>query len=147
MRALVLGVASLALLAVGTASASRSPADGNNRKQDAVAEAPGMARILLDGNKLLQYCTIEPKKDATDRNAVYRQGMDVGVCSGFIAGIQDAAQVTGAVSGIRACLPPDVTLVQSKAVVIEYLEANPGKRHHSAAALTMIALIEAFPCP
>lgn len=146
MRALVLGMVSLALLAVGTASASRNPADGSNRKPDAVAEAPGMARILLDGNKLLRYCTMEPKKDA-DRNAVYRQGMDVGVCSGFIAGIQDAAQVTGAVSGIRACLPPDVTLVQSKAVVIEYLEANPGKRHHSAAALAMIALIEAFPCP
>ena len=146
MRALVIGVISLALLAMGTASATRNPSDSSKRKSEAVVEAPGMARILLDGNRLLQYCTMEPKKDA-DRNAMYRQGMDFGVCSGFIAGIQDAAQVTGAVSGIRACLPPDVTLIQSKAVVIEYLEANPGKRHHSAAALTMIALIEAFPCP
>lgn len=63
-----------------------------------------------------------------------------GVNSGFAAGLGIAGERD------RICFPEGVTLGQAKDVVVAFLRDNPSSRHEEAGALTVIALMRAFPC-
>lgn len=53
----------------------------------------------------------------------------------------------GSLYGYRACVHSGAESNQLAAVVVEWLEAHPGKLHFGAAGLVAEALEEAFPCP
>ena len=70
------------------------------------------------------------------------------ICAALISGTVDILSVLEATDDYRPiyCKPDGVTIWQLRRVVTKYLQDNPSKLHSSAAMLTYLALIEAFPC-
>ncbi len=98
------------------------------------AQPPGG---FVSGSTLYQYCTA---KDAGQS-----------FCSGFVAGIADAAAGRqpankDGVYGYRECLAMTVTVQQATDVAVQFLTKHPELRHLGAASLVARALSEAFPC-
>ena len=96
---------------------------------------PGVG--FVSGNTLYQYCTA---KDA-----------DQSFCSGFVAGIADAAAGKqpankDGVYGYTECLASTATVRQVTDVAVQFLTKHPELRHLGAATLVARALSEAFPC-
>jgi hypothetical protein len=65
-------------------------------------------------------------------------------CYGYIDGIADA-MAGNAINGYMACIPMAVGGGRFD-VVIQFLRANPAKRHLAAAGLVARALSDAYPC-
>ncbi len=87
----------------------------------------------LSGNDLLQVCRTS-----------------TAFCYGYVVGVYDANQAIGwprtVVLAPRPCLSRKVDSSQIGDVVRVWLEKNPAQRHMNAAGLTIMALVEAFPC-
>ena len=66
---------------------------------------------------------------------------DSGVYSGYIIGIVDAA-----VTRKLICPPPDITIMQAKAIVAKFLKENPELWNTNADLLVLVSLGLAFPC-
>ncbi len=95
----------------------------------------------IDGNKLLERCT------AKDRSLA--QG-----CEAYVQGVADtvavyeaaakAANVTQAES--RICVPTQVTGIQMRDAVVQWLQAHPADRAHQAGHVAVHVLRETWPC-
>ncbi|WP_341232344.1 Rap1a/Tai family immunity protein [uncultured Methylophaga sp.] len=98
------------------------------------------------GNELLSECT------SAIRYLDEGQGKDhfgIGHCLGLIQGIRDTLDLFSYAhpeSGLKACIPTQVTTMQNIRVVVDYLQKNPDKLHQDTIVLTLIALREGFPC-
>lgn len=89
----------------------------------------------LTGNDLLSLC-----KSANPAQRNY--------CSGYVTGALDQQRFLEAAAALAplVCVPQNVASGQLADVVAKHLEAQPAKRHYSAASLTIGALSDAFPC-
>ncbi|MGE0453367.1 MAG: Rap1a/Tai family immunity protein [Vicinamibacteria bacterium] len=61
---------------------------------------------------------------------------------GYIQGVHDSVQAAGAI-----CTPRGAEVGQLSSAVLKYLREHPEQLHTNAAALTVSALGQAFPCP
>lgn len=59
---------------------------------------------------------------------------------GYVLGVHDSFE------GSTICTGSQVTAGQTRDVVKRFLENNPGQRDMSATVLSIVALMEAFPC-
>lgn len=66
-------------------------------------------------------------------------------CDGYVWSVVDNV-VTSNETSKFFCIPKGVSSVQTKKVVIKYLEKNPENLHWTATALVNNALLEAFRC-
>lgn len=65
---------------------------------------------------------------------------------GYILGVVDTSRISVMQPSLgRLDTPLGVTAGQLQAIIVKYLEANPQKRHYSAADLVYIALRVSFP--
>lgn len=78
--------------------------------------------------------------NALQKMATSSQAHDVSMFRGYVAGIQDFN------NGSYFCVPADVRLSQSSAIVEKYLEDNPQNWHFVAKQIVITALTKAFPC-
>lgn len=85
----------------------------------------------MTGNDLYKYCKAETS------------GLK-SLCAGFVSGVSDAFTMMSDGKGI--CVPKRVTVNQLIDIVVNYLEDNPGKRHHEASTAIFVALATEFPC-
>lgn len=65
-------------------------------------------------------------------------------CFGSLSGVEELNEFLGPAK--QYCRPGHITVVQMKATVEKYLEANPAKLHLPFAGLAIEALRSAFPC-
>ncbi|RUT35036.1 hypothetical protein EMQ25_03530 [Arsenicitalea aurantiaca] len=68
-----------------------------------------------------------------------------GQCMGFLAGVHDQYRANFGETAL-ICLPEDSTPEALREPLLTYLDANPGEVELPAHALTVRALIAAFPC-
>ena len=106
---------------------------------------PSQAEFIT-GNTLYEFCT-EPASSET----YYMQNT---ACQLYILGTFDSIQFSTALqkamgqeSTTLFCVSNTVKSGQLMEIIVRYLHENPQDRHESAAGLTALALIEAFPCP
>lgn len=88
-----------------------------------------------DGNDLLESCS-SPKSSG-----------HFGICVGQIAAYVRAysfAQAAG--MGPVYCMPEKATVGQTIDIVLQFLQANPGKRHAGGEVIFLAALSETWPC-
>lgn len=75
-------------------------------------------------------------------------GSLVMACMGFLHGVTngvaDGIELAGGTQ--RYCIPPTVTLTQTKDVTIRWLKNHPEMRHLEAGVLVVMSMISAFPC-
>jgi hypothetical protein len=90
---------------------------------------------FLDGDELMNHCSIQV---ADDR-------FDPAVCVTYIMGAYDAFMFQRLVRNQPRCTPATLTAGQLRAVVVEYLEANPDNRAMDASALVWNAIIAEWP--
>jgi hypothetical protein len=84
---------------------------------------------LKTGDDLLSVCDEGEQSD-----------MASGACLAYIAAAADCYAVT------LCRVPKDVTRVQARDLVIQYLRAHPKDRHDLAIRQTWLALAQAWPC-
>lgn len=68
------------------------------------------------------------------------RAVDEGMFRGYVAGVQDSW------NGTLFCVPEDVLMSQSSAVVKKFISDNPKLWHKSAKELIAKALNDAYPC-
>jgi Rap1a immunity proteins len=73
-----------------------------------------------------------------------RAGWEVGYCLGYT---NAASDVLTRIPESGYCPPPGLTNTQIMRVVVKSLQAHPEKLHLNVAALTLDAIMAAFPCP
>lgn len=61
-------------------------------------------------------------------------------CAGFLEGV-------AVMNGSAFCTPDGVTVGQMRDVLLKYLDTHPAHRHRDYRAITLEALVRAFPCP
>lgn len=88
------------------------------------------------GNNLYSDCT-EPR----GTNLYYQRSAR---CISYVMGVADQWSLQREMSGGSSCIPSGVTTGQLRDIVTQYLTANPGNRHLSAAALVMLAISQSF---
>lgn len=64
-------------------------------------------------------------------------------CYSYVSAIADVAQ---SLNAINACIPNGVTVQQITDVTTQYLRNHPATRQNGAMSLTLLALMDAFPC-
>ncbi len=105
-----------------------------------------------DGNELLSNCSKACKaSDGEDVSSFNYFGM--GTCMGTIRGVIDAGEIINISAESRGytkqnlyCVPVEMSTVQATKVVVDYLKAHPEDLHQRDTTLTVLALMEAFPC-
>jgi hypothetical protein len=97
--------------------------------------------VSVDGNLLVSWC------DANiNRERVGDWAMKGGSCLGYLLSIVNIQMSGAAVSGKRACIPPNADMNQIVDVFRGYVRDHPEKRHLLAANLAAEAFTLAFPC-
>ena len=114
----------------------------------------GVGNVLAyDGNELLEKC--KPAIDGlkiplleSDEEA-YALLVEIGVCFGYVYGVNQAYEVLQHALGQEDYCPPDEALTrgQTARIIVKYLEDNPAHLHEGAVALIILAFRDAFPCP
>ena len=96
----------------------------------------GSENYIANGNGLLNYWCSSTK---SHRDAV---------CLGFIAGVIHAINSNSQFqkTSNKYC-GPNVPIIQSKAIVVKYLNDHPEKLHLDSYFLILDAIQKAFPCP
>jgi hypothetical protein len=94
----------------------------------------------MDGNELKRFSDAYLRtKQSTYTSSTYVA--DAGRFCGYVQG------VTESLVSFTFCPPTDVTLGQTYAIVIEYLNDNPAKWNQHASNLIREAMTQAYPCP
>ena len=104
------------------------------------------------GTDLLKYCSdVGALKvgETIPADQLVEGARNVGLCGGYIAGVNDAAVRYG--SGMNPtkrlyCIPPKADMDQLIRVVRKSLEDNPSQLHFPSSVLVVGALKNAFPC-
>ena len=71
--------------------------------------------------------------------------------AGYVAGLDDGAGLQGLATKSKVvphlfCIPKNVTYLQYRLIVSEYMKRNPQMLHHAFGSVISIALSKAFPC-
>lgn len=109
--------------------------------------AKAMAASSVDGNYLLQSCqatimVLDGKQAPSDLT-------QVGYCLGLVGGVRETIDIIkqnekDSVVGI--CVPAEANTYQLIRVIVKFLQNNPSMLHENRTALTIGALVTAFPC-
>jgi len=101
----------------------------------AASVAPASAAEFANGNQLLAACSSENASEGLQ-------------CIAFLDGVLMGALVISEREKTSPpfCIPPTATNGQLKDVVTAFLRDRPAVRHYGGGALTVVALIDAFPC-
>lgn len=97
-----------------------------------------------NGNELLSHCQSAERfldeKGNFDEKAAY--------CVGLMDGVKSSLILLKASTGSdqMGCLPRNLSNAQGIRVLLKYLREKPENLHQEGSVLTMIALINAFPC-
>jgi Rap1a immunity proteins len=80
-------------------------------------------------------------------NHEYDKLLDIGPCSGVMVAIRDTSVLLNPPLdfSLRACMPDSITVEQSVAVVVHWLERHPQRWHENFTSLAMSALHDAWP--
>ena len=83
---------------------------------------------------------------------------ETGYCAGLIEGLRsttrfldplwagELSKLPGTTLVWRSCIPDDVTLSQSAAVIVHWLDQHPERWHEDLTKLAMQAMHDAWPC-
>jgi Rap1a immunity proteins len=108
----------------------------------ALATSPALAaKVDSSANHFLQRC-----RAVVDREI--DQHFDIGICSGVMIAIHDVSILLHVPPDhqLRSCLPESVTVEQSVAVVVRWLDRRPHRWDENFMKLAMSALHETWPC-
>lgn len=94
------------------------------------------AAQFTTGNQLLEDCTAE-----RGTSTFYQNQAD---CMGYIAGVIDQFIFQRMVMEKADCVPK-ITKGQARDILVAFLQKNPADRHHPAAVLVTLAIMEAYP--
>lgn len=105
------------------------------------------------GNDLLRQCGDIGRFDnrigtVASPTEIITTAKNVGMCSGFIAGVLDTTEGYASIKAIHKpyCLPPQVKFEQLVKVVMKNLQDNPANLHEPGEILVKAAMANAFPC-
>jgi hypothetical protein len=90
---------------------------------------------FVDGNELLEHCSVAPSGDEFDRT----------VCLTYIMGAFDAHMFQRTARNDPRCVPQTLSGGQLRELVVEYLRANPENRAMDASALVWNAVLAEWP--
>ena len=78
----------------------------------------------------------------------YDKLFDIGICSGVMVAIHDTSMLLNAPanSQVRACMPDSITVEESIAGVVHWLDRHPQRWHENFTSLAMSALHDAWRC-
>jgi hypothetical protein len=109
----------------------------------AVAAAEGG---LASANQLLPGCRAYLSPRST--SATFSNGFNQGICAGIVGAIANMVSGDLGVTGNWRCakVPDGVTGEQAVRVVVRYIEERPNRMHESFEALTLEAILQAWPC-
>ena len=106
----------------------------------ALATSPASAE-KMDGSAkhFLQGCRAVADRDID-------QHFIIGMCAGVMIAIHDVSFLLHPDHPLRSCLPESVTIEQSVAVVVRWLDRRPHRLDENFTKLAMSALRETWPC-
>lgn len=96
--------------------------------------ASSFSANALTGNDLHDFCKSESTSACT------------GIISGTVRGFELAEEAHSESIKPVLCIPSTVRNSQLVDIVKNYLQANPKERHKNLHVLTVIAVMDAFPC-
>ncbi len=109
--------------------------------------APEQPNISRSGSDFLEVCS---SLDTEGNKGAARIQRDA-TCLGWVEGFADGFLVHEELLSVprrdrMACVPHEVTILQTVRVIQKYLADNPGKAHRPTRYIASIALAGAFPC-
>jgi hypothetical protein len=107
---------------------------------------PEQPDISRSGSDFLEVCS-SIDNGSRDPIRIYRDA----TCLGWVEGFADGFTVHDELLSVPrkdriACVPHEVTPIQTVRVIKKYLADNPGKAHRPTRYIASIALAGAFPC-
>jgi hypothetical protein len=108
---------------------------------------PEQPDISRSGRDFLEVCSSIDSEGNRDPVRIYRDA----TCLGWVEGFADGFAVHDELLNVpkkdrMACVPHEVTTIQTVRVIKKYLADNPGKAHRPTRYIASIALAGAFPC-
>jgi hypothetical protein len=108
---------------------------------------PEQPDISRSGRDFLEVCSSIDSEWTRDPARIQRDA----TCLGWVAGFADGFLVHEELLSVpkkdrMACVPHEVTTIQTVRVIKKYLADNPGKAHRPTRYIASIALAGAFPC-
>jgi len=112
--------------------------------QKSTPEQPDISR---SGTDFLEVCSSIDSEWTRDPARIYRDATCLGWVKGFADGFLVHEELLSVPRRDRmACVPHEVTTMQTVRVIQKYLADNPGKAHRPTRYIASIALAAAFPC-
>jgi Rap1a immunity proteins len=106
----------------------------------ALATSPASAEEMDGSAKhFLQGCRAVADRDID-------QHFSIGMCAGVMIAIHDVSFLLHPDHPLRSCLPESVTIEQSVAAVVRWLDRRPHRWDENFMKLAMSALHETWPC-
>jgi hypothetical protein len=117
----------------------------------AFAQKVEVLPFVASGNSFLRDCSVVNKENTT-------LGEDTGsvACLLYVGGVMQGAELGSGVTRFEAkpmvlpklfCRPENVEMLQAVRIVLKYIRENPEKANNETAALIIMAIREAYPCP
>ena len=108
---------------------------------------PEQADISRSGSDFLEFCSSIESEWNRDPARIYRDATCLGWVEGFADGFTVHEELLSVPKKDRmACVPHEVTTIQTVRVIKKYLADNPEKAHRPTRYIASLALAGAFPC-
>jgi len=112
--------------------------------QKSTPEQPDISR---SGSDFLEVCSSIDSESTRDPARIYRDATCLGWVEGFADGFTVHEELLSVPKKDRmACVPHEVTTIQTVRVIKKYVADNPEKAHRPTRYIASIALAGAFPC-
>src|SRR5712692_10623033 len=108
---------------------------------------PEQPDISRSGRGFLEVCSSIDSERNRDPARIYRDATCLGWVEGFAEGFTVHDELLSVPKKDRmACVPHEVTTIQTVRVIRKYVADNPEKAHRPTRYIASIALAGAFPC-
>lgn len=112
--------------------------------QKSTTEQPDISR---SGTNFLKVCSSVDSEGNRNPVRIYNDATCLGWVEGFAEGFTVHDELLGVPERDRmACVPRQVTTVQTIRVIQKYIADNPDKAHRHTRYIASLALARAFPC-
>jgi Ssp1 endopeptidase immunity protein Rap1a len=109
--------------------------------------APEQPDISRSGRDFSEMCSSIDSEGNRDAARIYRDATCLGWVEGFADGFTVRDELLGVPKRDRiACVPHEVTTIQTVRVIKKYVADNPAKAHRPTRYIASLALAGAFPC-
>lgn len=99
--------------------------------------------IFESGTTFYDACSLA---ESLPDNPTRTDSLNAGMCIGFVAGIDLGISMAEQSLGVKEGQGANSSRIQEIRIIRKYINDHPAKAHLSAAALSFVALREAFPC-